>query len=39
MDDITQNGFDHHKFSVNTSIVILMPKKIGDEGYYNFILS
>jgi hypothetical protein len=39
MDDITQNGFDHSKFSANASILVLMPKKPGGGGHYNFIFS
>jgi hypothetical protein len=29
MDDITQNGFDHHKFDANALILVLMPHKFG----------
>jgi hypothetical protein len=29
MDDIIQNGFDHPKFDVNASILVLMPHKVG----------
>jgi hypothetical protein len=29
MNDITQNGFDHHKFDANASILVLMPHKFG----------
>ena len=36
MDDITQNGFDHPKFSANASNLVLMLKKTGGGGYYNF---
>jgi hypothetical protein len=39
VDDITQNRFDHPKFSVNASIFVLMPKKTGGRGHYNFIFS
>jgi hypothetical protein len=28
-----------HKFGVNASNLMLMPKKTGDGGYYNFIFS
>jgi hypothetical protein len=34
---ITQNEFDHPKFSVNASNLVLMPKKTDGEGHYNFI--
>jgi hypothetical protein len=36
MDGITQNVFDHPKFSVNASILVLMPKKTGGGDHYNF---
>jgi hypothetical protein len=50
MDNIIQNGFDHPKFDVNASILVLMlhkfganalnlvliHKKTGSGGYYNF---
>ena len=39
MDDITQNRVDHPKFSTNASNLVLMPKKTGDRGHYNFIFS
>jgi hypothetical protein len=29
MDDITQNEFDHPKFSANASMLVLMPHKFG----------
>jgi hypothetical protein len=29
MDSITQNGFNHHKFDANASILLLMPHKFG----------
>jgi hypothetical protein len=35
-DDITKNGFDYPKFGANVSNFVLMPKKTGDEGHYNF---
>jgi hypothetical protein len=38
-DEITQNRFDHPKFSANASNLMLMPKKTGGGGYYNFIFS
>jgi hypothetical protein len=38
-DGIIQNGFNYHKFSANASNFVLMPKKMGGEGHYNFIFS
>jgi hypothetical protein len=29
MDGMTKNGFDHHKFGANVSILMLMPLKFG----------
>jgi hypothetical protein len=36
MDDITQNGFNHPKFSANASNLVLMLKKTGGGDHYNF---
>ena len=35
--DITQNKFEHPKFSANASHLVLIPKKIGSGDHYNFI--